>query len=233
MRLTRRTVLQFLASSPLLKAARKEFWDTKDPADWTAQEKEGLLTQSPWAREGSVRMEIPKSRPSAPVAGDMPDARPGNAPGTVRSVPIGEKPPPPPNPDTGKPVQFRVLARWESAKPVRLAGGTDLPEETKPSYAIKLQGMPLMPKAEDNESTLATIKQNARLERKDKPAIRCSHLLTGSGDKAGELLLFFEPGQNPITAADKQVSLETQFGLFVLSVKFSPKEMLYRGELAL
>jgi len=45
-----------------LPAARKEFWNSKDPASWSNDEKQFLLGQSPWAREGFVRTEEEKNR---------------------------------------------------------------------------------------------------------------------------------------------------------------------------
>ena len=232
-----------------LRAARKEFWDSKEPASWTAEEKQTLLGQSPWARQGVVRMELPKKRRTTPgygnngrPGGDMPDMRPGVPAGGVRSVPIGEEVPPVPNPDPGHPVQFGVLARWETAKPVRLAGGPEVPELTGQFYVIRLQGLPLMPppKAKPgeaapnpNEAMLRAIQEGSRLERKDKPDIPCAHLFTGSGDTATQVLLFFPREPNPITVADKVITLESSFALFHLSIKFPLKEMMYRGELTL
>ena len=74
----------------------------------------------------------------------------------------------------------------------------------------------------------------SRLERKDKPFIPCAHLFMGSGDKSNEVLLFFPRGDdNPITVADKLVTLESWFAPFHLSIKFPLKEMMYKGELSL
>jgi hypothetical protein len=249
---TRRQCLQVAAMLPAclaVRAARKEFWDSKDPASWSNDEKQVLLGQSPWAQEGFARMEVEKNQRKTPgygnngrPGGEMPDTRPGIAPGGVRSVPIGEAPPPVPNPDPGHPVQFRVLARWESAKPVRLAGGPEVPELTGQFYVIRLRGLPLMPppKAKPgevapnrNEGILQAIKEGSRLERKNKPSIPCAHLFTGSGDAATEVLLFFLRGADPIMVADRFVTLESQFALFHLSVKFPLKDMMYKGELAL
>lgn len=230
-------------------AGGKEFWEAKDPATWSDGEKQLLLDQSPWAREGFARMDIDKKRRATPAprntgraGGDMPDTRPGIIPGGVRSVPIGEPAPPVPNPDPGRPVQFRVLARWETAKPVRLAGGPEAPELTGQFYVIRLRGLPLMPppKAKPGEvapnpnaGMLQAIKENTWLERKGKPGIPCAHLFTGSGDAATEVLLFFPRESDPIRLADKAVTLESQFTPFHLSVKFPLKEMVYKGELAL
>jgi hypothetical protein len=230
-----------------LQAARKEFWETKEPAAWTNEEKQILLAQSPWALEGVVRFEAGK-RATVPYegvarpGGDVPGANPNHTPGAPTSVPIGERPPPVPTTDTGQSIQFRVLARWETAKPVRLAGGPELPPETASFYVIRLRGMPLLPppKGKDaenlpnpNEGVLEAIKQNSRLERKAKSPIPCAHLLTGSGDSATELLLFFPRGTDPITVADKTVTLESRFGPFHLSIKFPLKDMMYKGALEL
>jgi len=232
-----------------LGAARREFWDSKDPASWRNDEKQLLLAQSPWAQEGLVRMEEGKDRRTTPgygnngrLGGDMPDIRPGVPPGGVRSVPIGEAPTKPPNPDPGHPVQFRVLARWETAKPVRLAGGPELPELSGQFYVIRLRGLPLMPPPKTrpeegapnpNEVMLQAIQQGSRLERKNKPGIPCAHLFTGSGDAATGVLLFFPRGADPIQVADKLVTLDSRFAPFHLSVKFPLKDMMYKGELAL
>ncbi len=250
---TRRRLLEAATVWPALhalQAARQEFWESKDPADWSSDEKQILLGRSPWAREGIVRFEVERKRAGAAGSyegvarpgGGVPGANPGSTPGAVTSVPIGERPPPVPSTDTGQSVQFRVLARWESAKPVRLAGGPALPEGTAQFYVIRLQGMPLLPprKGRDgesvpnpNEGTIEAIKQNSRIERKGKAAISCAHLLTGSGDAATELLLFFARGADPITVGEKAVTLESRFGPFHLSLKFMLKDMMYKGALAL
>jgi len=234
-------------AAPAVLSARKEFWETKDPATWSEQEKEILLYQSPWARTGFARMVVEKKRHQAYGSDGRPDtgmprpASPG-VPGGTRSVPIGEPIPPVPNPDPGEPIEFRVLARWETAKPVRLAGGPEVPELTGQFHVIRLRGLPLMPPPkpkpgeevpDPNAGMLQAIKENSRLERKGKYSIRCAHLFKGSGAEATQVLLFFPRGEDPITLADKTVTLESRFAVFHLSVKFPLKEMVYRGELAL
>jgi hypothetical protein len=231
--------------------AQKEFWDRKDPAAWSDDEKQILLSQSPWAQAGLMRIKVEKNqRPASgngesgtPNAG-MPDTRPGARRGGTQGVPIGgPKAPPVPEANPGQSVQFRVLARWESAAPVRLAGGPETPDLNGEFYVIRLQGLPLMlpPKAkpgeaaapDPNEGALQAIKANSRLERKGKPDIPCSRLFAGSGEKANQILLYFPRGADPITVADKLVTFETRLSLFHLSLRFPLKEMIYKGELAL
>jgi len=244
-----RTAL-ILVACLALQAARKDFWEIKDSSSWSREEKQVLLIQSPWAKEGFARMEVEKKRATGPGYGsngrkgvDMPDPRPSAPPGGQRSVPIGEEVPPVPNTDSGPSVQFRVLARWETAKPVRLAGRPEVPEVTGQFYVVRLRGLPLMPPSKvapgevapnPNEGMLKAIKDGSRLERKDKPTIPCAHLFTGSGDKSNEVLLFFPRREDdPITVADKLVILESRFAAFHLSIKFPLKDMLYKGALAL
>jgi hypothetical protein len=248
---TRRRLLRAATAWPAfhaLQAARKEFWESKDPAGWSGEEKRILLEQSPWAREGIAQFEAERKRETASYegvarpGGGVPGANPTGPPGAATSVPIGERPPPVPSTDMGQSVQFRVLARWESAQPIRLAGGPELPAETARFYVIRLRGMPLLPPpkgrkgesvSDPNEGLLEAMKQTSRIERKGKRAIPCAHLLTGSGESATELLLFFARGADPITVSDKVVTLESRFGPFHLSVKFPLKDMMYKGALAL
>ena len=250
---TRRRLLRAATIWPAfhaLQGARKEFWESKDPAGWSDEEKAILLGQSPWAREGVARFEVERNRARAGSiyegvprpGGGVPGANPAAMPGSTPSVPFGEPPPPVPRADTGPPVQFRVLARWESARPVRLAGGPALPEESAGFYVIRLRGMPLLPppKTKGGESVpnpnlgmIEAIQQGSRIERQGKTAIPCAHLLTGSGESAMELLLFFARGADKITVGEKTVTLESRFGPFHLSVKFPLKEMMYKGVLAL
>jgi len=228
-----------------LPAAHNDFWDTKEPSGWTAEEKQILLNQSPWAREGVARMELDTRRKpdgNGLPRGGMPDIRPGTPPGGVPSVPMGEAPPKAPNPDPGRPVEFRVLARWETANPVRLAGGPEVPEPAGQFYVIRLKGLPLMPPpkptpgetpSDPNQTILQAVKEGSRLERKGKPEIPCAHLFQGSGATAGEVLLFFPRGDDPITLADRLVTLESRFAPFHLSIKFPLRDMLYKGKLQL
>ena len=247
MRQTRRHLLRAVAIWPAihaLHAARKDFWESKDPSTWTAEEKSTLLSDSPWARAGVAQFDTGKRPPKpyegiARPGGGTPGANPGmNNPTGAVSVPFGEKPPPVPTTDTGRDVKFNVLARWESAAPIQLAGGPPLPAESAKYHVIRLRGMPLLPATKTetvltrNQDILTAIEKGSRIERKET-AIPCAHLLAGSGDEALDLLLFFERSTNPITVAEKLVTLECTFRPFNVSIKFPLKEMLYRGTLAL
>jgi hypothetical protein len=85
--LTRRRVL-LIAGAGLtpwsrLFAASGEFWDKKDPAQWTPDEKDKMLTKSPWAKE--VSAEAPADYSQQPGSqypnGGNPGGYPGGYPG--------------------------------------------------------------------------------------------------------------------------------------------------------
>src|SRR5271154_2680122 len=54
--MTRRTAMLVSmglpAALPALCYPPREFWNEKKPADWTDDERQEMLTKSPWAREG-------------------------------------------------------------------------------------------------------------------------------------------------------------------------------------
>ena len=73
-------------------------------ANWSNEEKQVLLGQSPWAREGFASIEDRKQPTVGYISNgkqgvQMPDTRPGVPPGGMTSVPVGE--PIPPVPTTG------------------------------------------------------------------------------------------------------------------------------------
>ena len=249
-RCTRATLI--LIGAVALQAARKDFWETKDPSSWSPQEKETILFQSPWARDGLARIVFEKQpQPAGPgytsdgrIDTGMPDAKP--SPGAnygARGVPIGQEIPPVPKPTPGSPVQFQVLARWETAEPVRLAGAPELSGSGGQFYIIRLRGLPLMPPPKvrpgeppvnPNEDMLAAIKQGSRLELRGRQPIHCAHLFTGTAEHTNEVLLFFPRGSGgAITLADKTVTLDVRFAPYHLRVNFALKEMVYKGRLSL
>lgn len=258
---TRRRVLLALTALASSAKPKQPFWDLKDPASWTPEEKDILLYQSPWAQSGFARMEVESKLRAATARqvtggrgrlGDSVQTPNPQRPGEPPYIPLGTRPLP--NTKPGDPVQFPVLARWETAAPIRLAGGPPLPPDLGANqfYVLRLRGLPLMPPPKPdprkrkpptdppppnpNEGMLQAIKAGTQLERTTtrKPAIPCSNLFTGTGDTQNEVLLFFpHPQEDPITPADRILTLESWFDPFHLSIKFTLKEMLYKGQLAL
>jgi hypothetical protein len=251
--LTRRHWIATLGAVPggLLSAAPKAFWENRDPASWTADEKLALLSQSPWAQGGVAEFDPNKKRRSkvgygndGRIGNNMPSGKPNSRIGGDMSAPIGEEIPPAPNPHPGEVVRFSILARWETAEPVRLANTLVLPEMSEQVYILSLRGLPLMPPPkvkrgqepppDPNIGILQSVRNGSRLVRKDRAPIPCTKLFAGKGEAAKEVLLVFPRDlDNAITEADRIVYFECNFSPYELSIKFTLKDMKFKGVLTL
>jgi hypothetical protein len=76
------------------------------------------------------------------------------------------------------------------------------------------------------------MKKTTSLLRTGKASVAPSYI-TVPFDQSGVLLFYFPNSADPISPDDKQVVFQTKSEAFGLKVKFVPKEMLYRGKLAL
>src|SRR4029077_5116405 len=72
--LTRRGALMLAAGACVtgwrrLDAFNSDFWNKKEPAEWSAQEIEQLTTNSPWSKEVSAHFARDESEQSGPCGG--------------------------------------------------------------------------------------------------------------------------------------------------------------------
>src|SRR5580658_3754804 len=110
MHVTRRTAIGWgwgaaaAACVPAWAFAPKEFWNERKPEEWTEEERQELLTKSPWAKEASTSFF---GGPN--VAGGRTETT-NRGQRTVRTSTGGG-----PAPDPGK---MRSIVRWESALPI-------------------------------------------------------------------------------------------------------------------
>lgn len=127
-----------------------------------------------------------------------------------------------------------AVVRWESAAPIRDASKTQLQPDPAGSYVISVSGFPMMSELVESlgAAGLENMKKTTSLQRAGKPAVAPTYI-TVPFDQSGVLLFYFPSGANPISAEDKQVVFQTKAEGFGLKVKFVPKEMVYRGKLAL
>ncbi|HEV2201093.1 MAG TPA: hypothetical protein VGR73_14845 [Bryobacteraceae bacterium] len=157
--------------------------------------------------------------------------------------------------------QYRATLRWESAQPIREALRIGADDKANPDFAkyyvLNLIGdLPDMTsrRGRDNdddrdspdarasrndrdedaqsERRLEMFKEYTKLERKDG-FLRLEKVEGGShfGTKSPGTLFYFSRLDN-ITADDKQVSFYTKMGPVEVRAKFTPKEMMYQGKLA-
>ncbi len=256
--LNRRTILRtalgtvFASGKLILAFAKSDFWNEKDAAEWSESERERLLTNSPWAK---------KATPSMGAAGDGGGPGFGGPPGG--GFPGGGGPPGGGGGGMGRggpgggggdfgggpggTPNFQMTVRWESAAPVRMANKESVPTDPQ-SYLISVSGLPgggrgrgrgqgqeapeSGPAGGFAGSSPDAMARTAQLEIKGQPPVHPAKVERLEGDQM--LLLFhFDRSALPITSSTKEAAFSMRMGPMDLKVKFSPKEMLYKGQLSL
>lgn len=244
-------VLPFVLIFAFLSASSGDPWD-KDAAQWTDQDAQVVLTDSPWVQSVEAEMHDPrddKEEYSAPLpAGERagmagqtnPVASSGRWDGGGGRNSMGSLP------------SLPVTVRWESALPVREAmrhvSGSENSGAAPDDYVITLTG--LIPAgryrsagradmssnsdgASDKrnpEELLEVFMASSRLLPRGESAIAPSNVRLDSA--TGALHIFF-PRTHPIEAKTKEVVFATRFGSFKVRAKFRVKDMRYQGKLAL
>lgn len=262
--LTRRSLLLLASSAGVssrlrLFGASSDFWNKKEPAEWSSDEIDKLVTKSPWARQVSAS-SAQVSRPYATGGngGGMGDPGiGGGSPGGVgypgaggmggRGMGGGGRNRGGVN---GMPLSYTATVRWESAKPVQEALKTPLPEGLAGTYVISVSGVPVLsPRRErtddgDADSTVSKglsddvldrIKNLTYLEPKGKSPAQPSVVQKGPVSSSGiPMLLFGFPREVlALSADDREVVFSTKLGALEIKSKFNLKVMMYRNELAL
>ncbi len=227
-----------------------EVWNDKDPGSWSGKDIDKLLTHSPWAKEvtvefGSAMRGSPGYGRGAGRSGRMggggmgaPGIGGGGMPGTGMGGGMGRgggagggMPRDVGTIDeTARRQESRVIVRWESAAPIRAAEKKPLPEGLTGNYVIGVTGLPIRPEANGGspEDTMERLKESTRLEAKGKDAIAPSKIIDAP---SGEMLFVF-PEDPAIDAHVKEVTFQTRIGPAQVRAKFSPKDMMYRGQFA-
>jgi hypothetical protein len=221
--MTRRTALgltSFLGwsalAAPRSRSAAAHFWDTKPASQWTPQEMAELAADSPWAKQVTAQyraaMDDGRPRPGSELQQGRGEAKVGEC----GLVPCGSIMP-------GK-----VTVIWESAQPVREAIHPDIPAELNRHYVISIRGL-------EAEYPLDRLEAGSDLSARGKSPI---HPGPGMVRRRNNSILFgFSRESLPLEAGDKDVQFTVRIGAnltaTLVHATFNPKDMLYRGTLAL
>jgi len=238
-----------------------EFWNKKEPSQWSGEEMDRLANKSPWAKQ--VIVSEPQTRSygghgggsNGPSMGDpgIGGASGGGYPGGAypggggRGGGYGGRRGGGGGP---APIQYKGVVRWESAKPLQEALKTPIPASLAQAYVISVSGIPILAAGHqhsydgDSETTVSKgaseevldrIKELTYLQPKDKPPAQPSVVQRGPvSSTAANLLLFgFPHDVLELTSDDREVSFTTQFGKLEIKAKFNLKDMMYHKELAL
>ena len=147
--LTRRNLIQFagVAFAPwsvVRSFAAADFWNSKEPDNWSADEIAKLLKKSPWAKEvtgertTTTRNPSMNTDPSISVTNPYPTRRNPNPMGNPRNSTRM------PSSNSSKTVTtYKGTVVWESAKVIRDASHTPLPDGLDGPYVLSVTGIPL------------------------------------------------------------------------------------------
>jgi hypothetical protein len=235
---TRRTILTLAAGAGAtrLLAFSSDFWNKKEPSEWTHEEIQQITSKSPWAKEvtasaaaegGGMGQRGGMGGGGGWGGGGMGGGRHGG----------GGRP--------GAGAQsFKGTVRWESAKPIVDALKNEIPKEFADHYVISVSGFPLggggrrqqQSQDEDgsqsSQDTLDRLKQVTFLEPKGRRDAQPGIVKQPVSGSYGTVWFGFNKDFLNLKAEDKEASFTTQFGRLTIKVKYNLKDMLYRGELA-
>jgi len=219
-----------------LEAFSSDFWNKKEPSEWSSEEVSQLTSKSPWAKEVGANYA-----PTNGQGGQGGGNGGGGGIGGIGGMGGGRRS----RGGGGMPSQnYKGTIRWESAKPIMEALKTPLAEAFKEHYVISVTGFPLnnyagRQRSQSDESSasiqdvLDHLKGVTFLAPKDKRDVQPGVVQQPPSGSYGTTVLFgFSKEVLALTPEDKEVTFATSFGRLDLKAKFNLKEMLYRGELA-
>jgi len=232
--LTRRTAIPLAGLAPwtLMRLfGASDFWNTKDRDTWTSDEIAKLLKKSPWAKEVTgERTTTQKASTSDPT---MTAPYPRQTNPRSRNNPMGltggntRAPKAPSNKTTTK---YTGTVLWESAKVIRDAAKSPLPDGFDNQYVLSVTGIPLAKTS--SRTALDTVRQVTFLTVKGHDPLEAATVQQNQGNGAIYYMGFSREAL-AITKDDKEIVFTTAMRNVHFTARFSPKEMLYRGELAI
>lgn len=263
--LSRRQVLA-LAGAGLVSStslyAFSDFWNKKDPSQWTGEEIDVLTTKSPWAKPVTTQY-TPQNNggygQGSPSGGGYPGGggmgRPtigigGIGIGMPRGRGMGG------GRNGGGTRTYKGTVRWESAQPILDALKAPVPDAFAKHYVIAVRDIPLIedrPRSQpqDNDdpnsgsspssasSNSPGLSKNTIEELKMATTLQPKdRALAQAGivqqvTPGGTYFLFgFSKEMLDFGKNDREVEFSTRLGRMLVKAKFDMKEMMYHGKLA-
>jgi hypothetical protein len=198
----------FACASRLFAAA--DFWNAKDPSAWTEEEISILTSKSPWAKAA--------------------------VPSTKGLDPTGTS-------DTGRGGRgFRisvqtVIVRWESGQPILDALHAPLAADFDGHYVVSVTNLPIETVRRPGrgndagpDDALDRLQNGATLQVKSKGPAEAG---IARRTRIGSILFGFSKDYVRVAPGDREILFRLDTGQLTLQAKFDPKEMNYRGKLAL
>jgi hypothetical protein len=226
-----------------LLAAADGTWMGKQPAQWTEQEAQQILTSSPWAQQITAGIARRETEDQLREGGQMGQPRgvgnegvdpKGSGPTVSLDVLRGRG---------GDDRSLRSMARpitlklcWESALPVRLAEFKahviEPPTLEGDGYKIAVYGVPGVWFKEDPKQLGDPLKKMAALRREGKKDARPIRVEVFQRQD-GLAIVYLFPLSVEISNRDEQVRFEAQIGRISIAHTYNLKEMEFLGRLEL
>jgi hypothetical protein len=239
-----------------------EVWNAKDPAQWSDQDVNRILNDSPWAKQVNVSAGGPVAQRQRGGGGRMGGGGYPGGGGNTGGVngPMGGGFPgggggrggngypgaggngggyPGAGGDSGgsRTQSFPVTVRWESALPVRLArhrsSNSEAADQPEKDYVIAVAGMPMQSASDRSRDPDQVREELMEMTMLDR---RGKTALRPSDVKLdsgdGQVRFFFHRDQ-PLDLDDREVTFQTNLGQMKLEKKFRLKDMEYKGKLEL
>lgn len=211
------------------------FWNKKESSAWTSDEVLELTTRSPWAKDTRVDLKPNGLGPAGAASSDLTlDANKSATIGSGGGRTAGKLP--------------DVVVTWESAQPMLDALKYPIPEEFAGHYMLGVSNLPITvqggrlprngrapsptgpPGGVDQQEILDWLKNGASLRVKSKESVEAGVIRPARG---GEVILFgFSKELLPLSVNDREVVFTLDTDQFAVKAKFDPREMTYRGKLA-
>jgi hypothetical protein len=203
------------------QGSTEKAWKNKPVTEWTADDAQQVMTDSPWAKTTIPVMEK--------AANEGPHRGGGGYPrGGARNDTGGERT------DQGQPPTLTL--RWESAVPIReaelKAGDVDAPTVDEEHYAIAVLGVPRNMLNAETRTMEGEFKKQATLKRDGKKDLKPSSVEIHQCED-GLIILYSFPRSNEISKYDRRVEFDAQIGRLKFTEPFYIEEMVYAGNLEL
>jgi hypothetical protein len=255
--LTRRRVLLLAGAgfTPWTRLFAGEFWDKKEPGQWTPDEKDKMLTKSPWAKEVNAQASRdPNQQTQQYPGGGYPGGGypgggypgggypGGGGMGYPRRRGMGYPP-------GGGMQTYKGTVRWESAEPIIAAAPPTMPQGFEKHYVIATVGFPDLgtprPRYNDDSGSGSGSGSNSSGDNLDKSFVdelKQYTILQPKGRdlaqagivkrKLGNYYFGFSKELITLDSGEHEVDFETRIGRLTIKAKFNMKEMMYKGKLA-
>jgi len=220
-------------------------WKTKSGAQWSEEDAEQILTESPWVKPVVAGVARPMSEDELRQGGEMGEHhgvgydgvegnKPQNAqlPKSVQDLLFGKGP----TKTRFRPGQTPVQVRWESALPVRIAElkahEIEPPTMEGDGYRIAVYGVPGAYFKDDPKKLGDPLRNEAFLRRagkKDVKPLRVEVFQRGNS----LVVAYLFPLSAELTKADGQVEFNAHIGRVVVVHGFDLTQMEFLGKLEL